>query len=169
MATLGSGTFDTLVPDLTDVADIQKALRLYHYGDVSLTTTPGSGIWGHLNTLTTNVAALKTDPVFLGTVTFPQGTASAAPIKLVSGTLLTTPTAGALEFNGGSLYFTSSSTRQVIAFTNSNITGTADYAKTVVYYGGSSGTMAYTAPNRKIYTGSTPPSSGLSVGDIWMW
>lgn len=170
MATLGSGTFDTLVPDLTDVADIQKALRLYHYGDVSLTTTPGSGIWGHLNTLTTNVAALKTSPIFLGTVTLPTGTASSAPLKFVAGTNLTSPLAGMMEFSGTTLSFSpSNGTRKTIAFTDSNITGTADYAKTVVYYGGSSGTMAYTAPNRKIYTGSTPPSSGLSVGDIWMW
>lgn len=171
MANIGSATFDSLIPDTTDVADIQKAFRLYHYGNTSLTSVSGQGIWGHLTGLNTLVSARATiaSPTFTGTVTMPSGTVSAAALKLAAGTNLTTPQAGAVEFDGTNLYFTPSSSRKTIAFTDSNITGRANSAISVVHYGGNSGSMDYSTPNRKIYTGSTPPSTGLTVGDIWMW
>jgi len=62
---------------------------------------------------------------FDGTVTTKAGTTSAAGLILASGTNLTTPAAGAVEFDGSNLYFTPSSTRKTVAFTDSNITGTA--------------------------------------------
>jgi len=171
MASIGSGTFDSLVPDITDVADIQKAFKLYHYGNTDLTATSGQGMWGHLTSLNTLVSARATiaSPTFTGTVTIPAGSISTAALKLVAGTNLSTPQAGAIEYDGSGLYFTPSTVRKTVAFTDSNITGRANSAISVVHYGGSSGSMDYSAPNRKIYTGSTPPSSGLSVGDIWMW
>jgi hypothetical protein len=171
MPAIGSSTFDSLVPDMTAVADIQAAIKLYHYGNTGFTQTSGQGVWGHLTSLNTSIAAKANtaSPTFTGTVTMPTGTVSAAPLRLVSGTNLTTATSGSIEFDGANLYFTPSTTRKTVAFLDSNITGTADFAKTTVYFGGSSGTMNYSAPNRKIYTGSTPPSTGLSVGDIWMW
>jgi microcystin-dependent protein len=44
-------TFNTLIPDLeSDVADIQKAFRFYHYGNSNGSNigVPGQGIWGFL-------------------------------------------------------------------------------------------------------------------------
>ena len=159
MAALGSATWDTLVPDLTDVADIQKALRLYHYGDTSLTEVAGKGIWGHLT-------SLKLNPVFLGTVTLPTGTALTAPIKFVAGTNLTTPVAGSMEFSGTALSFSpSNGVRKTIAFLDS----TVDAARSVVHYN-SGNTTDYSAinPTRRLYLGQQPPVTA-SVGDIWMW
>ena len=46
-------------------------------------------------------------------------TANTAPIKLTSGTSLTTPEAGTIEFDGNSLFFTTGSTRSTI-LTNTN-------------------------------------------------
>jgi hypothetical protein len=57
----------------------------------------------------------------------PAGTATAgtAPLKLNSGTNLTNPEAGAVEFDGTNLYFTPSSTRRTVAFLDSpTFTGT---------------------------------------------
>ena len=53
--------------------------------------------------------------------------ATSAPIKLTAGTNMTTPEAGAIEFNGNSLFFTTGSTRSTI-LTNispASITGSA--------------------------------------------
>jgi hypothetical protein len=43
-------------------------------------------------------------------------TASTAPLKFTSGTNLTTPEAGAMEFDGTNLFFTPSTTRETILF-----------------------------------------------------
>ena len=67
----------------------------------------------------------KSGGTMTGTLVLVTGTTSIAPVKLVSGTNLTSPQAGAVEFNGTNLFFTPSSTRKTVAFTDSNITGTA--------------------------------------------
>lgn len=60
----------------------------------------------------------------------PAGTATAgtAPLKLMSGTNLTTPEAGAIEFDGNNLYITQATgpTRKTVAYLDSAITGTFD-------------------------------------------
>jgi hypothetical protein len=67
----------------------------------------------------------KSGGTMTGTLILVTGTTTIAPVKLVSGTNLTTPQAGAVEFNGTNLFFTPSSTRKTVAFTDSNITGTS--------------------------------------------
>lgn len=50
------------------------------------------------------------------------------------------------------------------------LSGNATSATKAVSYGGASGTMSYpTTPLNRIYVGSSAPTSGLVVGDIWMW
>ena len=53
------------------------------------------------------------------TIHIKAGTTSQAPIKLTSGGLLTTPQAGAIEFNGEKYFATTGSTRHTIAFLES--------------------------------------------------
>ena len=68
---------------------------------------------------------------FTGTVTTAAGTTSAAGFILASGTNLTTPAAGAVEFDGTNLYFTPSTIRRTVAFTYntvSSVTGTSPVA-----------------------------------------
>jgi hypothetical protein len=67
----------------------------------------------------------KSGGTMTGTLILVTGTTTIAPVKLVSGTNLTSPQAGAVEFNGTDLFFTPSSTRKTVAFTDSNITGTS--------------------------------------------
>jgi hypothetical protein len=52
----------------------------------------------------TNLKAPIASPTFTGTVTMPTGDASNGPLKMVSGTLLTVPVEGTIEFDGTSLY-----------------------------------------------------------------
>lgn len=54
-----------------------------------------------------------------------SATAGTSPLKFTSGTNMTAAEAGAMEFDGTSLYFTPVATRKTVAFTDSNITGNA--------------------------------------------
>jgi hypothetical protein len=63
--------------------------------------------------------------VMTGTLTLVAGTTAVAPVKLQGGALLTTAELGALEFDASNLYFTPSTSRKTLAYTDSNITGTS--------------------------------------------
>ena len=67
-----STTYTTLIPSLDDAANIQVALKLYHYGTNSGTESDPhtTGILGHLNSLNTLKAPIN-NPTFTGTVTIP--------------------------------------------------------------------------------------------------
>lgn len=59
-------------------------------------------------------------PSFTGVVSFSAGTATTAPIRLATGTSLSTPVAGAVEFDGSQLYITTSAaTRKALAYVDS--------------------------------------------------
>jgi hypothetical protein len=61
---------------------------------------------------------------FVGRVTLAAGSASAAPLLMQAGTILTTPTLGAFEFDGTKVFVTNNSaspTRKTFAFTDSMI------------------------------------------------
>lgn len=95
-------------------------------------------------------------PTFTGTVTLPTGSTSNAPLKFVSGTNTTAVVAGAMEFDGTNLLFSPSTTRKTIAFTDSNITGSAatlTTARTIngVSFNGS-GNITITAANPNALT-----------------
>jgi hypothetical protein len=77
---------------------------------------------------TGTLATLTGTETFSGKkITLAAGTATTgtAPLYFTSGTNLTTATAGAMEFDGTNLYFTPATSRKTVAFTDSNITGSA--------------------------------------------
>lgn len=67
-----------------------------------------------------------------GSLTLRAGTATAgtAPAYLQSGTNLTTPVAGAVEWDGTNVFVTNGAGRKTVAYTDSNITGSAASATT---------------------------------------
>lgn len=75
-------------------------------GTVTLDVPAAAGT----NTITlpaaTGTAVVSGTPATLTSVTLSAGTASQAPLAFTSGTNLTTPTAGAVEYDGTCLYFT---------------------------------------------------------------
>ena len=78
----GSGLFNTKIPGLSDAADIQAALRLYHYGtytyDGSNTDSaliPNPSVAHHFQKLTNDKANLS-GANFTGPITTPNNTAS---------------------------------------------------------------------------------------------
>lgn len=107
----GSGTYAIMRMANTIALGGQSGTALYgiHYNP----TISGSGTNTHY------AAVFASGRVGIGTVTptamlhLPAGTATAntAPLKLVTGTALTTPEDGAIEYHGSHLYFTIGSTR----------------------------------------------------------
>jgi len=137
--TVGTSTsYQLTVPELTEAADIQVALKLLSYGisgdpsnDAAIAS---SSLVGYLKTglaLKSNIAS----PTFTGRVTLPTGTSSVEPLRFVSGTNLTTAVAGSMEYNGTSLFFTPSGT------TRKKITYEEDTGHILLH----SGTITYSA------------------------
>lgn len=101
-------------------------------------------------------------------ITVRAGTATAgtAPLKFTSGTLLTTPETGAVEFNTDSLYFTitTGTTRKKVAIYDDNSGATGD-----LYYRDSSGNFVRlpagsTGQSLKIAGGVPAWGNGMSFG-----
>ena len=107
------------------------------------TVTAADTILIAINRLNANDAlkANLASPAFTGTVSLPAGTADAAPLRLSSGSNLTTPVLGAVEFDGTSLYLTTnaaSPARKTLAFTDAALpltSLTAIPSKPVVAWG----------------------------------
>lgn len=82
------------------------------YGRVSSATNTYIGISPTQILLTTgtNYAVLNTSPfintAFMNATTITSGTATVAPLKMASGTVLATPAAGVIEYDGSSFYHT---------------------------------------------------------------
>jgi hypothetical protein len=86
------------------------------------------------------------------------GTTTVAPLLLTSGTNLTAPTAGAMEYDGTSLYFTAASTRKAIAYADgTNITFPTNGTVTTVSVASANG-FAGTVSNA-----STTPAITIST------
>jgi hypothetical protein len=130
------------------VADgrIASALTGKTYNGLTITTSTGTLTVTNLKTLSVSntltlagtdsttmtfpstsstVMTLAQPGTLTGTLTLRAGTATAgtAPLYLTSGTNLTAAAAGAVEFDGTNLFFTPSSTRKTIAFTDSTMSG----------------------------------------------
>jgi hypothetical protein len=75
--------------------------------------------------------------------------ASTAPLKLASGTNLTTAEAGAMEFNGTNLFFSPSTTRHTV---NHGLTGSA--------------TLNFPSTNAQSSADDTIAVTGAAVGDV---
>lgn len=106
---------------------------------------------------------------FSSTQTFMAGTTTVVPAKFsAASVVLTTPLANAIEWDNTSLYLTnSSSVRKTVAYTDSNITGTAaNVSGTVAVANGGTGQTAYTNGQLLIgnTTGSTLAKATLTPG-----
>jgi hypothetical protein len=68
-----------------------------------------------------NLKANLASPAFTGTVLLAAGSTTSAPLQLATGTSLTTPVFGSVEFDGTNLFLTNNSaspTRKTLAFTD---------------------------------------------------
>jgi hypothetical protein len=114
-------------------------------------------------------------PTFTGSVQLPSGTLTAAPLKFVGGTKLTTLVFGAVEFDGTNLYLTNNSgslTRKTIAFTDSTIAngavGTSQLASGLTLAGTTTGTFSgnVTGNVSGNVSGSAASFTGSLGGDV---
>jgi hypothetical protein len=113
------------------------------------------------------VMTLATPGTLTGSITLRAGTATAgtAPLYLTSGTNLTTAAAGAMEFDGTNLYFSPSTTRKTVAFTDSAITSSTYIGTTSVALNRSSGALTLAGITLTSPTFTSPalgtPASGI--------
>jgi hypothetical protein len=146
----GVPTFRALVN-----ADIPSLLTGKTYNGLAITSTTGTLTVTNAKTLSVSntltlagtdsttmtfpatsstVMTLANPGTLTGSLTLRAGTATAgtAPLYLTSGTNLTTAVAGAMEFDGTNLYFSPSTTRKTVAFTDSAITSSTFIGTTSV-------------------------------------
>jgi hypothetical protein len=125
------------------------------YDGTSLYFTP-------IGTIRKKFAYLESN-TFTGTQIFAAGSSSAPPLKLTAGPTLTTPQAGALEFDGGSLYITTSAgSKKALAFSDALPVGGATTVSNIF-----TGTQTFAVgtvsmPTIKFQTGArlTTPQAG---------
>lgn len=115
--------------------------------------------------------ALKAGDTFTGMITLATNSTTVAPIKFVSGSVLTTPVAGAMEFTTDSLFFTitTGTARKTIAFTDSNITGNAaNVTGTVAAGNGGTGQTTYTIGDllQASATGTLSKLAAVATGNV---
>lgn len=78
--------YPTLMPALTDDADIQEAFTMYHYGLTSYTgieTIPEDSIEGHFTTANDRITALEGRPVAGGIVSNTEPTETGTPPQAI--------------------------------------------------------------------------------------
>lgn len=123
---------------------------------------------GVVTTGTQTFAGNKTfngSTAFGNPITTVAGTTSIAPIVLQSGTNLTSPAAGSIEWNGVNLFITQTAgpTRKTVAYTDSNITGTA-FGITDNLAGAISGPYSSTSYNQTVPLNKGGTGASLTIG-----
>jgi hypothetical protein len=148
-----------------------KALTGYVSGAGTLSAS--DTILTALNKLNGNDAlkASLASPTFTGTVSFPAGSTSAAPLRLATGMNLTAAVFGSIEFDGTNLYLTNNSTtptRKTIAFTDSTIAngavGSSQLASGLTLGGTTTGTFSGNVTGN--VSGSAASFTGSLSGEV---
>lgn len=178
-STIGGSLYPVLIPNYSDPADIQTALKEYHFGTTTIPTNGSSltiGVAKNLYDLEVSKAPIDS-PVFVGDVTFD----SDATITLPAGSVTNSMLAGSIA---DSKLSTISTPGKV-----SNSATTADSANTAsaIVARDSSGnfvagtitanldgnvlgkvTQANGSSVGKIFVQEAEPT-GASAGDLWFW
>ncbi|MBL8022652.1 MAG: hypothetical protein JNK54_00015 [Elusimicrobia bacterium] len=117
-----------------------------------------------------NIGIGVTSPTSLLHLKGGTATANTAPLKFTAGTNLTTPEAGAVEFDGTNLYFSTSTTnRQTFAFqgsagTLSGLTsGSVLFANSASSAGQDNSNFFWDNTNKRLGIGTTGPTGKLDV------
>lgn len=113
--------------------------------------------------------APKASPTFTGTVTLPTQTNTVAALKLPSGTLLTTPVAGAIEFDGTNLYFTKTSGPTRITLVSSATLSSYATIAAPAFTGGvtvSTGNLTISAASAYIILPQTTPQTTIGASSV---
>lgn len=160
-----SGETSRIIATITDDTHLTTTVAFsttasnvtYQGGSFILFSVKGNGQIGGYNVTPTAMLHL------------PAGTANAttAPLKLTSGTNLTTPEAGAMEWDGTNLYITQTSgpTRKTIAYTDGVVDSVT--AGTGIFVSGSTGAVTITNLGVTSITGTANQViASASIGGI---
>ncbi len=125
-------------------------------GDLIVPTSP-MGVTSAVNqTYVTNYALPLAGGTLTGRLNLAAGTTTLAPMVLATGTNLTTPIDGAVEFNGTNFYLTSGGTRKLINLDLLTSTNTFTNINT----------FSNTTDSTSVATGSVVISGGLGVAKV---
>jgi len=125
---LGAATATTIngvtIPSVSDTAVTLNASQTLTNKTIANTEITGLGTFSTQNYATppaiggtTPAAGAFTTLSATGLTTLATGTATVTPLEFTSGALNTTPVAGAIEFNGNNLYFSSVASQRATALT----------------------------------------------------
>lgn len=128
----------------------------------------GGTAWTNAAIISRAANATTVANTYVGAQTFAAGTSALAPFKFQNGVVQTTPVAHSVEWDGTSMSITTAAAvRKAVAFTDSNITGTAaGLSATLAVASGGTGQTAYTNGQLLIGngTGGTLAKATLTQG-----
>ena len=189
--TLDTGASQSFVGIFSVTGSDSHAIRLYpslavgsfngltQAGDSALIFTNGSvntgnlviGPWGNYGLRITNTGSVGvgvSSPTAYLHLNAGTATASTAPLKFTSGTNLTTAEAGAMEYDGTQLYFSPSTTRNILAQVSGSTALTAGsipfISTTSGYLTQNNANFFWDNTNNRLGVGTTSPTQMLSVG-----
>jgi len=142
----GASTTDSSMRFYTYTGGINERMRINYLGNVGIGTTSPTA-YLHLKAGT--------------------ATASTAPLKFTSGTNLTTAEAGAMEYNGTQLFFSPSTTRNILAQVSGATAltaGSIPFATTSGYFTQDNANLFWDNTNKRLGIGTVSPDFDLEVG-----
>ncbi len=173
--TIGGSVYPITIPDFSDPADIQTALKQLHYGSATVPADTASivgGIAKHLNELNIAKAPLA-NPTFTGTVVLPSGTVTSAMLagSIADSKLSTISSAGKVANSATTATNANTSSAIVARDSSGNFSaGTVTANLTGNVTGNVIGKVSQNngASVGRIFVQETEPTSP-SAGDLWFW
>lgn len=167
----GTGEYGAIVAYNQLVSLTTQATAIRFLRDVAVIGTDGA-ITFETNTVERmrissngNIGIRTTGTAYLN-IAGGTATAGTSPLKLNSGTNLTTPEAGATEFNGTQLFFTPSSTRNILAQVSGSTAltpGSIVFATTNGYLTQDNSSLFWNNSTKKLGIGNNSPLSDIDI------
>ncbi len=110
-----TGTVSGITKSMVGLANVDNTSD----ADKPVSTAQQAALDSRASNAALNLKAPLASPTFTGTVLFPVGSTTSAPLQLAAGSSLTAPVFGSVEFDGDQLYLTSNAgnpTRRALAF-----------------------------------------------------
>jgi len=151
------------------VAGVLGSMNVYiGYTIRALVNTPGqtAANWTIMNVGYGYVPLNRAGDSMTGNLTLTAGTTSVAPLTFQTGTNLTTAASGNVEFDGTQLYFTPSSSRNILAQVSGSTaltSGSIPFAGTTGYLSQDNSNLFWDGTNHRLGIGTNSPSVPLNV------
>ncbi len=169
----GVNTTEKLAPNTTGTIKYLSQISggIPTWSEVVQLVADGSSVQIISNTISVKSSGI-TNAMLAGSIsdTKLSTIATAGKVSNSATTAASTNTASAIVARDASGNFAAGTvTANLTGNVTGNLTGTATKASATVHYQASGSDYSATVPSNKIFTGPSQPTSGMTVGDIWMW